>query len=121
MSIIQQKLSLYHWKFGSHPTREQGIKALIDFECRKSGFLREMTEYFCARELKELIAIDPWGSAIRFDFDRSIPLISSAGADKVFDTKDDIVASIFADGISIHCTTYLIDSGIFECTQNHSK
>ena len=90
MMKLQAEIKNYQYEFGSYPTGDcaQVFKKLFGDNSKKIEFLRPQNTF--TNQAGEFL--DPWGTPFAINFlSTNSFVISSAGKDKIFGTKDDII------------------------------
>jgi hypothetical protein len=90
MMRLQAEIKNYQYEFGSYPTGDctQVIKQLLGDNPKKIEFLNPKNPFI--NQAGELL--DPWGTPFAINFlSTNSFIISSAGKDKKFGDKDDII------------------------------
>lgn len=87
IKLFENALRLYELNIRSYPTTSQGLEALISSPSGLSNPSRWKGPYLET----DVIPLDPWDNEYQYELvDQDTYVITSAGADGVMNTEDDI-------------------------------
>ena len=87
--VLSKALDLFYGDWGRYPTTHEYPQIL-----QKDELEREWLKPYIRPDIFEQVLLDKWDTKYEYSYEGEQPVFTSAGPDKIFNTKDDIYYQI---------------------------